>query len=82
MDTGEMNELDIGTQTKWGFLGGSDGKEPACNAGDLGAVPALGRSPGERNGKPLQYSCLEDSMDRGAWQALPGVVQGWTRLND
>ena len=46
--------------------GGSDGKESACNAGDLSSVPGLGRSPGEGNGDPLQYSCLENSMDRGA----------------
>ena len=51
------------------FLGGSDGKESACNAGDPGLIPGLGRSPGEENGHPLQYSCLENSMDRGAWQA-------------
>ena len=50
-----------------GFLGGSDGKESACNVGDLGLIPGLGRSPGEGNGYPLQYSCLENSMDRGAW---------------
>ena len=49
--------------------GGSDGKESACNAGDPGSIPGLGRSPGEGNGNPLQYSCLENSMDRGAWQA-------------
>ena len=49
-----------------GFPGGSDGKVPACNAGDLGLIPGLGKSPGERNGNPLQYSCLENSMDRGA----------------
>ena len=47
--------------------GGSDGKECACSAGDLGLVLGLGRSPGEGNGNPLQYSCLENSMDRGAW---------------
>ena len=52
-----------------GFPGGSDGKESACNAGDLGSTPGLGRSPGEGNGNPLQYSCLETSMNRGAWQA-------------
>ena len=52
-----------------GFPGGSDGKESACNAGDLGSVPGLGRSPGEENGNPLQYSCQENSMDRGAWRA-------------
>ena len=47
----------------------SDGKASACNAGDLGSIPGSGRSPGEGNGNPLQYSCLENSMDRGAWQA-------------
>ena len=51
-------------QQKWdqGFPGGSDGKESACNAGDLGSIPGLGRSPGEGNGNPLQYSCLESPM--------------------
>ena len=49
------------------FPGGSDGKAFACNAGVLGLIPGLGRSPGEGNGKPLQYSCLENSMDREAW---------------
>ena len=48
-----------------GFPGGSDGKGSACNAGDLGSIPGLGRFPGEGNGHPLQYSCLENSMDRG-----------------
>ena len=52
-----------------GFRGGSDGKESACNAGDLNSVSELGRSLGEGNGNALQYSCLENSMDRGAWQA-------------
>ena len=52
-----------------GFPGGSDGKESACNAGDPGLIPGLGRSPGEENGNPLQYSCLENSMGRGAWKA-------------
>ena len=52
-----------------GFLGSSDGKESACNAGDLGSIPGSGRSSGEGNGNPLQYSCLEKPMDRGAWQA-------------
>ena len=51
------------------FPGDSAGKESACNAGDLGLIPGLGRSPGERNGYPLQYSGLENSMDRGAWRA-------------
>ena len=53
-----------------GFPGGSDGKEPACNAGDLGLIPGSGRSPGERKSYPLQYSGLENPMDRGAWRAL------------
>ena len=48
------------------FPGGSDGKAFACNAGDLGSIPGLERSPGEGNGNPLQYSCLENSMDKGA----------------
>ena len=50
-----------------GFPGGSDSKASACNTGDLGSIPGLGRSPGEGNGNPLQYSCLENSMDREAW---------------
>ena len=52
-----------------GFPGGSVGKESACNAEDLGLIPGLGRSPGEGNGNPLQYSCLENYKDRGAWRA-------------
>jgi len=50
-----------------GFPGGSDGKKPACNVGDPGSIPGSGRSPEEGNGYPLQYSCLENSMNRGAW---------------
>ena len=66
-----------------GFPGGSDGKESACNAGDLGLIPGLGRSPGEGNGYPLQYSCLENSTDRGAWQAtVHGVTKNWTQMSD
>ena len=52
-----------------GFPCGSARKESACNAGDLGLIPALGRSPGEGKGNPRQSSCLENPMDRGAWQA-------------
>ena len=52
-----------------GFPGGSDGKESTCNAGDLGSMPGLGRSPGGGHGNPLQRSCLENPMDRGAWRA-------------
>ena len=50
-----------------GFSGGSDGKESACSAGDPGLISGLGRSPGEGNGSPLQYSCLENAMEGGAW---------------
>ena len=53
-----------------GFPGDSDGKESACDAGDLGLISGLGQSPGEGNGNPLQYSRLENPMDRGAWQAM------------
>ena len=64
------------------FPGGSDVKASASNVGDPGLIPGLGRSPGEGNGNPLQYSCLENPMDRGARQAtVHGVAKGWTRLN-
>ena len=56
------------------FPGGSQGKESACKVGDLGSVSRLGRSPGEENGYPLQYSCLEDPMDREIWWATVHVV--------
>ena len=66
-----------------GFSGGSDGKVSACNVGDLGSIPGLERSPGEENGTPLQYSCVENSMDRGAWQAIVhGVAKSQTRLSN
>ena len=65
-----------------GFPGSSTGKEPACNTGDtvdVGSIPGLGRSPGEGNDNPLQYSCLGNLMDRGAWQAaFHGVEKSWT----
>ena len=57
-----------------GFHGGSDDKESACNAGDESSIPGSGRSPGEGNDYPLQYACLENSMARGAWQAIVQVV--------
>ena len=67
----------------WGFLGSSVGKESACNAGDPDSIPGWGRSPGEGNGNPLQYSCLENPMDRGVWQAtVRGVAKSWTCLSD
>ena len=63
-----------------GFRGGSDGKESACNMGDLGLIPGSRRFPGEGDGNPLlQYSFLENSMDRGAWQA---TVHGVSRVRD
>ena len=66
-----------------GFPGGSEGKASACNAGDLGSIPGSGRCPGEGNGNPLQYSCLENSMDRGAlWATVHGVAKSWTGLSD
>ena len=54
----------------WGFPGGSDGRESACSAGDLGLIPGWGRSPGEGNSYSVQYSCLENAKDRGAWRAI------------
>ena len=59
-----------------GFPRGSDGKESAYDAGDLGSIPELGRSPGEGNGNPLQYSCQDNPIDRGTWQtAIHGVAK-------
>ena len=66
-----------------GFPGGSEDKASACNAGDRGSIPGLGRSPGEGNGNPLQYSCLENPIDRGAWRAtVHWVAESRTRLSD
>ena len=62
-----------------GFPGGSVVKNPSANAGDAGLIPGLGRSPGERNGNPVQYSCLENPIGRGAWQTtVLGVAKSWT----
>ena len=66
----------------WSSSIDTDGKVSARNAGDLGSIAGSGRSPGEGNGNPLQYSCLENSMDRGAWQArVHGIAKSWTQLN-
>ena len=66
-----------------GFPGGSNGKESACNAGHTGLIPGMGRSPGEGDGNPFQYSCLENPMDRGAcWATVHGVPKSWTQLSD
>ena len=63
--------------------GDSDGKVSACNVGVLGSIPGLGRSPGEGNGTPLQYSCLENPMDGGAWWVtVHGVAKSLTQLSD
>ena len=77
------------TQLKWlsmavlGFPCGSADKESTCNVGDLGSTPGLGRSPGEGKGYPLQYSCLENSMDGGAcWATVHGVTKSLTRLSN
>ena len=70
-------------QDSWGILGGSDGKESACNTEDLGLIPGLGRSLGEGNGYPLQYFCLENSKDTGAWQTtVRGVAKSQTQLSN
>ena len=62
-----------------GFPGGSNGEESACDAGDLGSIPGSGRSPGEGNGNSIQYSGLENPMERGAWQAIVhGVAKSQT----
>ena len=69
--------------TAWGVPGDSDGKESACNAGDVGSIPGSGRSPGEGNSNPLQYSCLENPMDRGDGQAtVRGVANCQTQLSN
>ena len=69
--------------TVLGFPGGSEVKASASNAGDSGSIPGLGRSPGEGNGKPLQYSCLENPMDREAWWArVHGAAESQTCLSD
>ena len=63
------------------FPSSSVAKKYACNAEDLGSIPGSQRSPGEGNGNPLQYSCLENSMDRGTWRTtVYGVAKNWTRL--
>ena len=70
----------------WGFPGGSDSKESTHNVGDLGSIPGLGRSSGEGKGYPLQYSGMENSMQREAWQAtihtVHGVTSSQTQLSD
>ena len=86
---GERKEVErrgraiVDKMTSLDFHGGSDSKESACNAGDLGLISGLGRSPREENGNSLQYSCLENSMDKGVWWAtVHGVAKSQTRLSD
>ena len=77
------HRLRIGVSVKCTFPSGSGGTESACNVGDLGSIAGLGRSPGEGNGNPLQYSFLENSMDGGAWWAtVHGVTKSRTLLSD
>ena len=73
-----LNDLDT-TLQNMDLPWSSDGKESACNAGDMGSIPGLGRSPGEENGYPLQYSYLGNPMDRGAWHA---TAHGVTKTQD
>ena len=73
-----LNEI---LQVDEGFPWWLSSKEIACNTGDAGSLPESGRSPGEGHGHPLQYSCLENPMDRGVWQAaVHGVAKSWTQL--
>ena len=76
------NDSKIYTDTlNTGFRGGSDYKESSCSAGDLGSVPGSGRSAGGGHGNPLQYFCLKNPMDRGAWQDMVHrVARSWTQL--
>ena len=69
--------------TRFLSIKGPQHKEYACNAGDLGAIPGLGKSSGEEHGNPLQYSCLENFMGRGAWWApVHGIAKSWIRLSN
>ena len=78
-----MGSRRVGHDCYKGFPSGSDGKESAYNVGDPGSIPGLERPPGEGNGNPLQYSCLENPIGRGAWSAaVHGVAKSQTRLSD
>ena len=75
--------MSIGSIESMGFPGGSEGKESTCNAGDPGAILGVGRSPGRGNGNPVQYFCLGNPTDRGAWWAIvQRVAKSWTWLSD
>ena len=79
MDSFRLNTVFFFYILNWGFPSGSDGKESTCNAGYPGLIPGVGRSPGEGNGNPLWYSCLENPLDGEAWWAtVHGVAQSQT----
>ena len=78
-----LSSLGLISEGYEGFPGSSVGKESACSAKDPDFIPGSGRTPEEGNGNPLWYTCLKNSMDRGAWQAaVHGVAKSWTRLSD
>ena len=78
----QLKQLSSSSSLTMGFPGGSVVKNLPANAGDTGSIPGLGRSPGEENCNPLQYSCRENPMDRGAWWAIVhGVTKSWTLSN-
>ena len=78
-----LKKLSILSRLPRGFPGGAVVKESTSQAGDVGLIPEWGRSPGEGNGNPLQYSCLENAMDRGAWRAtVHRVTKSWTQFSD
>ena len=79
-DSSEVNDQKVSAaHIELGLPRRLSGKEPACQAGDMGFIPGSGKSPGEGNGNPLQYSCLGNVMDKGAWgTAIHGVVKSWT----
>ena len=78
----KLKQISAVYRIEWGFPGGSDSKESACNIGDGGSIAGLGRSLGDWNGYPLLYSCLEKSMDRGDRQIKVHRVQSLTLLRD
>ena len=83
LDSQQINNLNRSKQKMQSFPGASEGKASACNVADPGSIPESRRSTGEGNGNPLQYSCLENSMDGGAWWAeVHEVTKSWTRLSD
>ena len=79
----QLSDFTLNFHILMGFPGGSEVKASACNAGDLSSITGLGRSPGEGNGNPLQYSCLKNPMDGGAWWAtVHRITKNRTRLSD